>query len=769
MNPGIWVAPIPQPLHPDPTNALLVLLLLAVLFLAAWLANRRPSPDLGASVGSDGAQLAHATVTDPDQLAAAIARTMAQIAPHAGLQLALLEVDRLRWFAQHPAPTGEKPPATGKADDPLIEFGPPPFADPLPTAAQLLGQASPSPNCWLFPIRLMGDPIGAVLVTPASGRAWPEGTVARLQSMADGLAPALDRYRLASEVDRRTTQLLQLGEISRRLITLRPLDERWSEIAPLISRAFDYARVQLFEVHQERAVLQASSHLADASDQADGQALVELAMRNRRQPNQPPHSPPSGPDPAPHQLLLPLMVEDRLLGVLQLRRDPDQPFTSEERSLAEMLADQLAIASLEVQNYAQQQEFTWYNTVLLEVTRHAAQPGDPTSALRAVLQLTTMLAGANWTLLLLPEESGAMVTWASSGLTKEATDAVEALSLPLSRFDLETPVVESDEPFTLALPEPLDAILGEEMCLAMVLSDGSSLLGLLLIGGPPPHGQRRSLLAGIAHQISMRIENTRLIEDLTARRSLEHELDTARGIQESFLPRDFPEHDGWQVGATWLAARQVGGDFFDFIPLQAGTDGPRWGVAIADVADKGVPAALFMALCRSILRSVAAEAGEPAAVLDRVNQIILADSRSEMFVSLFYAIWEPAVDRLTYANGGHNPPFLFSPAGLERQLRNHGMVLGVSPKASYQSAEVYIPAGGLLVLYTDGVTEAMNPSGAYFGEDNLRQVVEAHQGQTAQFIAEAINQRVLEFCATPDPPDDVTTIVLRRTHDVRAN
>ena len=768
MNPGSWLAPPTQPLSPNPTTALLVVLLLAVLFLAVWLANRGSSQPLSAAAAlPSGHSLAHLPA-EAGVLAQSAAEALAALAPIKELQVALLEAGSLRWLALWPDDGLQAAPTDDQIADPLAELRPLPFIGPMPDQPVLLGQSSPGPNRWLMPVRLSGSAIGALLATPAEPLAWTPETLAGAQWLADNLAPALDRYRLTTEVGSRTSQLVLLGEISRRLITLRPLEERWNEIAPLISQAFGYAKVQLFEVQQDRAVLQASSHLADAQAELDGKILLQRAVRNRRWVGvkPPPHD--RHDDQSPHEMSQPMMVEDRLLGVLHLHRPLGQAFSIEERGLAEMLSDQLAIASLEAQNYAQQQEYTWYNTVLLEVTRHAAQPGDPASALRAVLQLTTMLAGANWTLLMLPDEQGNLSAWASSGLTKESAEAVENLALPLARFDLGVPIEESEDPFSLALPEPLDAVLGESLCLAMNLSDGSSLLGLLLIGGPPPQGQRRSLLSGIAHQISLRIENSRLIEDLTTRRSLEHELDTARSIQESFLPKDLPLHEGWEIGATWLAARQVGGDFFDFIPLEDGPAGPRWGVAIADVADKGVPAALFMALCRTILRSVAAEAGDPAQVLGRVNNVILADSRSELFVSLFYAIWEPAANRLTYANGGHNPPLLLTPSGDEHLLRNHGMVLGVSPKASYQSAQLDIPAGGVLVLYTDGVTEAMNASGAFFGEENLRQIVEAAQDQSAQAIAEAINRRVIEFCGTPDPPDDVTTVVLRRIDGQRA-
>ncbi len=579
---------------------------------------------------------------------------------------------------------------------------------------------------------------------------------------SDWLGPALERVQLREEAERRGGQLLLLAEISQRLISLRPLEERWNNVTPLVSQIFGLAEVSIYELEDEVAVPVAASHetAADLPIVRPGQGLAGRALDSYATAL----LTDIDPQLKDRELATPLMVEDRLLGVLVLKRREGPAFTQEEIGLAKMLAGQLAIAALEARNFSQQQEYTWYNTVMLEVTRHAAQPGDVETALRAVLQLTTMLAGAKWALLLLAQEaSDRLVLGPSSGVQRSALEALREAKLAPRSLGLEPPYDERDAPLPTSLPPPLSTALEVKECLALPLSDGQNLLGVLLVSGASPMGPRRRLIAGIAHQISLRIENSRLVEDLAGQRALERELETARNIQESFLPQDVPSPIGWEVGVTWLAARQVGGDFFDFIPLPDGPNGPRWGVVVADVADKGVPAALFMALCRTLVRSIAVSTPDPGEVLSRTNHLILADTRADLFVSLFYGLWDPSQETLRYANAGHNPPIVHDPVQGLRLLRDHGMVLGVSPGAKYETHRLTLPPGGTMVMYTDGVTEASNRDGDLFGLDRICEIVQARASLSAQLLAQHINDAVLDFCTTDDPPDDLTTVIVRRT------
>jgi sigma-B regulation protein RsbU (phosphoserine phosphatase) len=287
-------------------------------------------------------------------------------------------------------------------------------------------------------------------------------------------------------------------------------------------------------------------------------------------------------------------------------------------------------------------------------------------------------------------------------------------------------------------------------------------MGLLLMEGGPLPGIRPALLAGIGHQVSLRLENARLIEEAAARQSLERELMMASRIQASFLPESLPILAGWELASAWEVAREVGGDFYDFIPLPPSDTGERWGIVIADVADKGIPAALYMALCRTMLRSVAQTHIAPSRTLEIVNQQLISDTRADLFVSIFYAVWEPAAARLTYANAGHQPPFLFKAGKRAELIREHGMVLGVMPDAKFSDRVLTMAPGELLVLYTDGVSEALNQNNELFGFQRLESLILSRENWDASAIASAIVERVVEFGGGRDFSDDLTTVTIRR-------
>ncbi len=628
-----------------------------------------------------------------------------------------------------------------------------------------------SPASGIFaPLQVGDQVIGILAIQSRKRKAFSEHHLRLLTIVANAAASALATANLKSQLEFRSLQLLLIKDISRRLVSLQPLNELFGQVASLVSQGLEYHSVRVFESSPEGLLLRASSPSdvdVEALSPAVPETLVEKAAEEGRTQSRT-ASPSRGTQAAPDsacglaELAVPLKVEDRVLGVLDILSDSHDSFSPEHTALAETVAAHLALATLEARNFAQQQEEAWTTTVLLEVARHAAQPGDVEEALQAVLQLTTLLAGATWAALLLPEGPDESLRLGPvSGLRRQMQDALADRRVPASSLGLEPPF-EGETPLRLRLPAALADPLDAQEATAVTLSDGTSLLGVLLLEGPELAGRRLSLLVSIAHQISLRLENTRLIEAAAARRSLEHELAMARQIQESFLPRDLPSPPGWEIAATWRVAREVGGDFYDFIPLAPGPDGPRWGIVIADVTDKGVPAALFMALCRTLLRSIAISRVDPGVVLERLNQLIFADSRADMFVSVFYGVWEPLPARLSFANGGHNPPLLFLPGQPPVCLSEHGMMLGVNQGLSYQTRVRTLAPGSMLVLYTDGVTEAKDTDGQFFGVHRLENLVQGMPEWHARAVAEAIADRVSDFCCAQYLEDDLTAVVLRR-------
>ncbi len=613
------------------------------------------------------------------------------------------------------------------------------------------------PASGIFAPLLAGEEVlGLIGLQSRRKRAFRDHDLRLLTILANAVASSLAMARLQARTEFRTLQLALIKEISEHLTSLQPLPELFSKVSRLIADTLAYPAVRLFEISAGNLLLRASSVEGTASGASGVSPTTSEALD---QGHTVLHSA-DGTAESVHFLSAPLKVEDRVLGVLEI--ESDEPFLDEHVALAETLAAHLAIAVLEAHNFSQQQEEAWITTVLVEVARHAARPGDAMEALQAVLQLTTLLAGTTWALLLLPEPgSGRLALGATSGLRRQVLDQLSELRLDPAALGVHGPF-ESETPLHVTLPEALAGPLDNEHATGLTLTDGESLLAVLLLEGQELIGRRLSLLVGIGHQISLRLENTRLVEEAATRRSLEREIAMARGIQESFLPKQLPDHPGWQVGATWRVAREVGGDFYDFIPLPPGPNGPRWGIAIADVADKGVPAALFMALCRTLLRSVAISRIDPGKTLSRLNDLIIADTKTDMFVSVFYAVWEPESGRLSYANAGHNPPLLFEPEMPAVCLREHGMVLGVELGRAVATKQLGIPPHGLLLLYTDGVTEATDSDGQFFGMQRLENLVLGLSDWQAQSVADSIAGRVSDFIAEPDLPDDLTIVVLRR-------
>ena len=240
--------------------------------------------------------------------------------------------------------------------------------------------------------------------------------------------------------------------------------------------------------------------------------------------------------------------------------------------------------------------------------------------------------------------------------------------------------------------------------------------------------------------------------------ALQNELDVATKIQQSILPDQFPHVDGCEVYGCMEAARNVGGDFFDVIRLEGGS----LGLAVADVSDKGVPAALFMMSSRTLLKGAAVGIGHPGAVLSEVNDLLNETNDAAMFVTVFYGVYDPASKVLTFSNGGHNPPLVVHADGSSEELElTGGIALGAVPQFEYGQASVQLRPGDMVVFFTDGVTEAINPRNDEFGLEAVQALFEDGETRSAQEAAEMILKAVREFAGEAPQFDDLTCMILR--------
>jgi sigma-B regulation protein RsbU (phosphoserine phosphatase) len=239
--------------------------------------------------------------------------------------------------------------------------------------------------------------------------------------------------------------------------------------------------------------------------------------------------------------------------------------------------------------------------------------------------------------------------------------------------------------------------------------------------------------------------------------AVERDLETAAEIQRSFLPGPAPAPDCLSLHAAMLPARAVGGDFYDYFPL----DGGRLALVIGDVAGKGVPAALLMAVTRTLVRATARLGDDPAACLRDVNRLLISDSPSSLFVSLFYGLLDTRTGVLRYAVGGHPVPYLLRAGGTVEPLSGRGFLVGMLPEAEFETLQVRVDEGDLLFLYTDGVTEARSPGGALFGEEGLEAALGAADRSSPEALVRAVIDAVQRFASPAAPSDDLTALALR--------
>ncbi len=235
----------------------------------------------------------------------------------------------------------------------------------------------------------------------------------------------------------------------------------------------------------------------------------------------------------------------------------------------------------------------------------------------------------------------------------------------------------------------------------------------------------------------------------------EREIAEAKAIQEKLLPREIPQMPGYQIATAWQSARLVGGDYFDILPL----DDQTLGICIADVAGKGMPAALLMSNLQAAVRGLSSLSIAPDLLCSRLNSIVYRNTGSDRFITFFYAHLDGSTRRLAYVNAGHNAPFVVRSDGSHERLRDGGAVLGVFASRNYEMGSTQLSAGDRVILFTDGVTEACNPAGEEFGEARLLRLLEDHRTLSANELQGKIIAVVAEFSGGRWQ-DDATLLVL---------
>ena len=330
---------------------------------------------------------------------------------------------------------------------------------------------------------------------------------------------------------------------------------------------------------------------------------------------------------------------------------------------------------------------------------------------------------------------------------------------PLVAYFLSSPGVVELEKLHLDSPA-LRALKAAQVKLTIPLISQGDLVGALNLG--PRLSEQdyssydRKLLGDLATQAAPAVRVAQLVREQQAaiqeRERIEHELQVARLIQQTLLPRDLPKLPGWQVAAYYQPARAVGGDFYDFFSFEDG----RLGLVIGDVTDKGIPAALVMATTRSILRSAAMRLVSPGRALEHANDLLFPDIPARMFVTCLYAILDPATGLLLYANAGHDLPYRRHGNDVS-ELRATGMPLGLMPGMNYEEKETFLEPGDSILFYSDGLAEAHNPQREMFGFPRLMALLQQTNSGVIDFL---LGQLAAFTGPNWEQEDDVTLVTL---------
>jgi serine phosphatase RsbU (regulator of sigma subunit) len=431
-----------------------------------------------------------------------------------------------------------------------------------------------------------------------------------------------------------------------------------------------------------------------------------------------------------------------------------------------------------------QQEEAYVSAALLQVAQAVASLNNLDDILSTIVRIVPILVGVEWCMISLWDDEQSVFRPAQAhGLPRDAEATLLAQRHAPGDFPLLDAVRECDRLIVHSLGAPPDSSGDEDelippdfvadfvgysqgephSLLAVPLSVKGEVLGVMVLKEADTSHRSRErrleIITGIGHQAALAVQSDRLQQEMAEREQLERELQLAHDIQQTFMPSQSPDLRGWELAFAWCAARQVAGDFYDFFQLPD----RRLGLVIADVADKGMPAALFMALTRTLMRAAALEEASPAAALARVNDLLVPDAQQGMFVTVVYAVLSLETGELTYANAGHNLPLLSrSRTGQLEQLDKGGMALGVLEGVRPEERVVSLEPGDCLVFYTDGVTEAFSAQGDVYGEERLRAAIQSAGSGSAQAMLDAVDASVVAFIGDATHSDDRTVMALHR-------
>jgi phosphoserine phosphatase RsbU/P len=655
------------------------------------------------------------------------------------------------------------------------------------------------------PLRIGNNPVGIITLAHQNPNRYGIESIQMTAAFANYAAVAIQNARLFASAQEQAwiaTVLLQVAEATQSITSVDDLLQTVVRLTPMLVGVTGCG-LFLWEPELERFGL-AGTHGIDFDPEWLNQSkwikpedipALEQVFLNKQSveitdhETQFPHLQIS--DSQTNQLeykILPLLSHGDLMGAcivaIQQSRNGMMEIAAENRhAIIQGIAHQTAIAIENIRLLERQQQETYVSAVLLQVAQIVVSHNDLSDLYASVTQIVPMLVGSQTCLLFLWNEvdqtyrlvesvgidrgtrqylSTRVISPDEARLLEYICTHNQSVLVPLQDLDIENPGSWMNLPVDRIIDQTVVGKQNRPVLIGAPLGVKDDNYGAMIIvetGERMMYFQKRfEIITGIAQQTAMAIQNERLQEAVLSQERLEREFQLAREIQQTFLPDHLPQPEGWQVDARWRPAREVGGDFYDLFWITP----HQMAIVIADVSDKGISAALYMTLTRTLFRTVAQQKHEPAQIFAQVNELLLRDTPHGMFVTAVMGVIDLHTGRMVYANAGHNLPILWRKAnsGLDK-LEKGSMPLGIIENVNFINHETQLHHGDTMLLYTDGITDTY-VNQELFGEERLEAAILSDNIHEARSILGTIDQALMDFQGSGQPADDVTAVTLHR-------
>jgi serine phosphatase RsbU (regulator of sigma subunit) len=491
------------------------------------------------------------------------------------------------------------------------------------------------------------------------------------------------------------------------------------------------------------------------------------------------------------KVLFPLAAHGTIFGALLVIHEPsgqhlaEQSFNDEKLAILQGISHQAATLLENLLLIEARNQESYVTEVLLQVAQAVVSQNDLMDILENIIQMMPILVGIDISIVYLwdentynyqPVKAAAIKSeWIEKMMNKSFSAGENPLLdqvrlrdkpvfYPMASDDIDLDEWQNYICFELDNEErETFEQQNSPFFLGFPLSMKGEFYGVLLAKerqtSPSVREKRLEIINGIAQQISLAIQNEHFNRERVNQVRINSEIQFARHIQENFLPETLPEIPDWTLAIRWKTAREVGGDFYDMYQLPDG----RVVLVIADVSDKGMPAALYMTVTRTLIRSYAAELKTPAEILQKVNDQLTSERKSAMFVTAVVALLDPQNGILTLSNAGHNPPMILrNKKGKVERIPHGGIALGVTEDCQLINYSTILAPGDSLLMYTDGLTDAFSSDGDSFGEERLVTLLKMNNQKPAALLLDEIEEEIASFTEDTPAIDDVTMVAIAR-------